>query len=108
MNLESQYFMFNKQTIMNTFTIILILNFSILDSMVARFMRPWLHIDFLYKWTNSYKTDQKHLNNIRYFTNRVSLLNFDFGFSIDFSNFATKTNRIAACFRFLMKEPNYI
>lgn len=42
--------------------------------MVARFMKPWAHIQFIYKWTNSYKTDQKHLANIRYFTNRVSLV----------------------------------
>lgn len=32
---------------------------------------PWAHYDFIYRWTNLYKKEQKCLANIRYLTNLV-------------------------------------
>lgn len=34
---------------------------------------PWIHFEFIYRWTNLYKEQQKHLANIRYLTNKVNI-----------------------------------
>lgn len=37
-----------------------------------RFIKFWAHADFIYRWTDLYKIQQKHCDNINILTSRVS------------------------------------
>lgn len=37
-----------------------------------RFIKFWAHADFVYRWTDLYKIQQKHCDNINILTSRVS------------------------------------
>lgn len=39
-----------------------------------RFIKFWAHADFIYRWTDLYKIQQKHCDNINILTSRVSNL----------------------------------
>lgn len=39
-----------------------------------RFIKFWAHADFVYRWTDLYKVQQKHCDNINILTSRVSEL----------------------------------
>ncbi|XP_055321750.1 cytochrome P450 4c3-like [Sitodiplosis mosellana] len=43
----------------------------IFDSIFKRFTRPWLYLDFIYRWTDLYKEEQKNYDKVRTLTNKV-------------------------------------
>lgn len=43
-----------------------------------RFIKFWAHADFVYRWTDLYKIQQKHCDNINILTSRVSSFEFFF------------------------------
>lgn len=38
-----------------------------------RFIKFWAHADFVYRWTDLYRVQQKHCDTIGVLTNRVSM-----------------------------------
>lgn len=36
-------------------------------------MKFWTHLDFVYRWTDMYKSEQKHLENLFNLTNEVNI-----------------------------------
>lgn len=45
--------------------------FSFFDIAAKRIMKFWTHLDFVYRWTDLYKKEQKHLENLFNLTNEV-------------------------------------
>lgn len=41
-------------------------------TVLKRFIKPWFHANFIYKWTPMYKNGQIHLANVQKLTNAVS------------------------------------
>lgn len=67
----------------------------VFDIIMLRAERPWNHFDFIYKWTNLYKLEQKYMANIRFFTNRVSCTNHFIIVSIEIWN--NNSLRVKCC-----------
>lgn len=46
--------------------------FSFFDIAAKRIMKFWTHLDFVYRWTNLYKEEKQHLENLFNLTNEVT------------------------------------
>lgn len=59
---------------LTTFDCLPVYSIRYFDIAAKRIMKFWTHLDFVYRWTDLYKKEQKHLENLFNLTNEVMIV----------------------------------
>ena len=60
------------RTVRNFVIVVAVYSIRYFDIAAKRIMKFWTHLDFVYRWTDLYKKEQKHLENLFNLTNEVN------------------------------------